>query len=454
MRTFIMRRLSPALLSASLAAAGFTGCSDDDKGTTPLRDSGPGTPGADSGVPDAGRSMDGGGTLLDASLDATAPGDAGIPAVTAVSSPAADLRVTVNLLLGEHLILAAKATGAALGGAARANEFMAYGAALNKNGVDLGDLVGKAYGDAAKTAFNGLWSAHNGFFVDYTKGVAANDAAMKTAAVTNLTTMYVPQFSTLIATATGLPMTAVQDLVMTHVTTTKAIVDAQGASDWPGTYTAIRAAFAHMKMLGDPIAKSAAGKLALAGDIDAKSVGFRVDLNQLLQEHLYLASFATDAAIQGRAATEFPAANTALSANGTDIGKALNGLYGSAVETAFNGVWSAHNGYFVAYTLGVATPDAAKAMTAVTDLTTKYVPDFTALLQQATDVPAATWTNGVTQHVLTTKAVVDAQYLAQTTPSAANSTAAVMNDLLAGKHMAMLGNPLAIAIVTKLPGKF
>jgi hypothetical protein len=450
LRTFIMRRISPALLSASLVATGFAGCSDDDDGDKGKADVGV-TPGTDAGKSDAGTSMDGGGTLLDASLDATT-GDAGNPAVVAVSSKAADLRVTINLLLGEHLILAAKATGAALG--ARSNEFSAYGAALNKNGTDLGDLVGAAYGDAAKSAFNGIWSAHNGFFVDYTTGVATSDEPKKTKAVSDLTSTYVPQFSQLIASATGLPLPTVTTLVTAHVTTTKAIVDAQGAKNWPATYTAVRTAFAHMQMLGDPLAKSAAATLKYAGDIEAKSVGFRVALNQLLQEHLYLASMATDAAIQGRAADEFPAANSALSANGTDLGAALNGLYGASVETAFNAVWSAHNGYFVDYTLGVATPDAARATTAVSNLTTKYVPDFSALLQQATDVPAASWTQGVTEHVLTTKAVVDAQYLAQTTPSAANSTSVVEKDLAAGKHMEMLGNPLAIAIVTKLPAKF
>jgi hypothetical protein len=447
-----MRRLSPALLSASLVATGFAGCSDDDNGDKGKADTGV-TPGPDAGqVADAGRSIDGGGTLLDASLDATTSADAGIPAVVAVSSKAADLRVTINLLLGEHLILAAKATGSAL--SAHDDEFKAYGAALNKNGTDLGELVGTAYGAAAKTSFNTIWEQHNGFFVDYTTGVATNNTDKKAKAVSDLTTVYVPAFSGLIASATGLPLPAVTTLVTAHVTTTKAIVDAQGAKDYPATYTAIRAAFAHMQMLGDPLAKSAATTLKLAGDIEAKSVGFRVALNQLLQEHLYLASFATDAAIQGRAATEFPAANTALSANGTDIGKAINGLYGAAVETAFNGVWSAHNGYFVDYTLGVAGADATKANIAVTNLTTKYVPDFTGLLQQATDVLAGNWTKGVTDHVLTTKAVVDAQYLAQTTPSPANYTAAVAKDLEAGKHMAMLGDPLSIAIVTKLSAKF
>lgn len=91
---------------------------------------------------------------------------------------------------------------------------------------------------------------------------------------------------------------------------------------------------------------------------------------------------------------------------------------------------------------------------AVQDLTTVYVPAFSALIQGATGLPLPAVTSLVTAHVTTTKAIVDAQYLAQTTPSAANYTAAVAKDLEAGRHMAMLGDPLAIAIVTKLPAKF
>ena len=49
-------------------------------------------------------------------------------------------------------------------------------ALLNDNGSQVGELVGAAFGEAAKTKFNGIWSAHNGYFVDYTKAVAADDA--------------------------------------------------------------------------------------------------------------------------------------------------------------------------------------------------------------------------------------------------------------------------------------
>src|SRR3954471_5599362 len=62
--------------------------------------------------------------------------DNGSAATENVGSKAADLRVSLNLLLGEHLVFAAKATGAALG--SRADEYEAYAALLNTNGEDVG----------------------------------------------------------------------------------------------------------------------------------------------------------------------------------------------------------------------------------------------------------------------------------------------------------------------------
>ena len=88
---------------------------------------------------------------------------------------AADLRTKLDLALGEHIILAAKATEAALGG--RNDEFAAYGDLLNTNGTDLGAMIGSVYGGRRRTQFNQIWSAHNGFFVDYTTGVAKKDKA-------------------------------------------------------------------------------------------------------------------------------------------------------------------------------------------------------------------------------------------------------------------------------------
>ncbi|MDQ6682581.1 MAG: hypothetical protein M3Y88_04830, partial [Chloroflexota bacterium] len=133
----------------------------------------------------------GAGTGATTTPSATSPASAASPAESMMMSPgstvdskAADLRVRLDLLLGEHIILATKATGAALGG--RAGEFAAYGGLLNTNGTDLGAMIGAAFGTGAQDQFNKIWSAHNGFFVDYTTGVATNDKAKADKAVNDL----------------------------------------------------------------------------------------------------------------------------------------------------------------------------------------------------------------------------------------------------------------------------
>ena len=380
------------------------------------------------------------------SMPSMAPSASAMADAAVTDSPAADLRTKLDLALGEHIIFASKATGAALGG--RADEFAAYGDLLNKNGTDVGAMIGSVYGPEAADAFNQIWSAHNGFFVDYTTGVAKNDKAMQDKAVKDLTETYVPDFAKFISDATGLPIDAVTSLTTDHVLQTKAIVDAQAKKDWKAAYAAIRTAYAHMQMIGDAIAPAIVAKFPdkIAGDASNKGVGFRVALNQLLQEHLYLASDATGAALGSRS-DEFAAAGGALNTNGTDLGGAIGSLYGDAAKDEFNRIWSAHNGFFVDYTTGVATKDQAKMDKAVQDLTTVYLPEFAKFLAGATDLPEAAVTDLVKEHVLTTKAIVDAQ-------AKGDWTAVAAADRAAGQHMAMIGNPLAKAIVTKLPAKF
>ncbi len=362
----------------------------------------------------------------------------------AITSDAANLRTDLDYLLGEHLILAAKATGAALDG--RTDQFEAYGGLLNTNGTDLGAAIGSVYGAEAEDEWNRIWSAHNGFFVDYTTGVATDDAALSDGAVEDLTTIYVPEFSAFLAGATGLPEDAIAGLVTDHVLQTKAVVDAQASGDWEAAYEAIRAAYAHMQMIGDALAPAIAEGNEIDGDPTNAGVDFRVALNQLLQEHLFLASFATDAAIGGRT-DEFAAAGAALNTNGTDLGAAIGGLFGADAQDEWNRIWSAHNGFFVDYTTGVATDDMAMQDQAVSDLTETYVPEFSAFLAGPTGLPEDALAELITEHVLTTKAIVDAQ-------GAGDAAAAADADREAAMHMRMLGDPLAEAIVAAQPESF
>src|SRR5262245_6683042 len=83
---------------------------------------------------------------------------------TAPTTPASTLRTTLNALLGEHLILAAAATGAALDG--RGAEVKAASATLDANSVDIARAIGSVYGKEAEEAFLPLWRRHIGFAVD------------------------------------------------------------------------------------------------------------------------------------------------------------------------------------------------------------------------------------------------------------------------------------------------
>ena len=165
---------------------------------------------------------------------------------------AADLRTGLNALLSEHVILAASATNAALGG--RDAEFKAAAAALDGNSVDLSKAIGSVYGQGAQDAFLPLWRKHIGFFVDYTVGVATKDQAKQDKAVSDLVG-YTQDFGAFLASANpNLPKEVVANLVKSHVLTLKDVVDPQAAGDQAKAYMNLRTAAGHMQMIADPLA--------------------------------------------------------------------------------------------------------------------------------------------------------------------------------------------------------
>jgi hypothetical protein len=70
----------------------------------------------------------------------------------------------------------------------------------------------------------------------------------------------------------------------------------------------------------------------------SSAADLRTGLNQLFQEHIYLAGAATGAALGGRNA-EFTAAAGALDANSMAIAKAVGSVYGTDAEAAFLPLW-------------------------------------------------------------------------------------------------------------------
>jgi hypothetical protein len=364
----------------------------------------------------------------------------------AALTKAADLRAGLNYLLGEHVLLAASATQGALAG--RQAQFSGAAAALDQNSVDLAKAIGSVYGPAAGDAFLPLWRKHIGFAVDYTVGVATRDKAKQDKAVADLV-QYTEDFGAFLASANpALPKATVAGLVKQHVLTLKDVIDAQATGDQVKAFAATRAAFAHMPMIGDPLAGAIAGQFPdkFPGMAASPASTLRAGLTSAFQEHTYLAARAAAAAL-GKRDDEFKAAAGALDANGMDLARAIGSVYGPGAADAFLPLWRKHIGFVVDYTVGVAAKDAAQQDKAVQDLV-GYSEDFGAFLASANpNLPKAAVAGLVKDHILTLKPVIDA--------AAAGRTADVYTELRkASAHMRMIADPLADAIARQFPQKF
>jgi hypothetical protein len=362
------------------------------------------------------------------------------------TATASDLRAMLTSLLGEHVQLAASATGAAIGG--RQAQFEAVVGALDANSVDLSKAIGSVYGPDAESAFLLAWRGHIGFFVDYTTGVATKDKAKQDKAVNDLIG-YSEAFGIFLSQANpNLPKDAVASLVKEHILTLKSVVDAQAAGDPVGAFNATRAAYGHMDMIAAALAGGIAKQFPdkFTGSADSPAAALRGTLTKLLQEHAYVAARATGAAIGGRTA-EFQAAASSLDSNSLDLAAAVGSVYGPDAQQGFLVGWRNHIGFFVDYTTGVATKDQAKQDKAVNDLV-NYADAFGTFLSQANpNLPKDAVTNLVKDHILTLKSVVDAQ--------AAGDQPRVYSELRkAYAHMTMIADPLAAAIVKQFPEKF
>ncbi len=196
-----------------------------------------------------------------AALAGYARGESSTPAAQAAphmhtavpSQKAANVRVALNRLLGEHAMLAVNATRRGYDGD---RQFAAAAAALDRNSVELANAIGSIYGRKARNQFlNGrlLWRDHIKFFVAYTVALKAKNEAGQRRAVGNLRG-YIEAFSSFLSRATGLPQAALRKSITMHVNQLKGQLDTYAAGNYRFAYRLERSAYAHMGMTGDVLA--------------------------------------------------------------------------------------------------------------------------------------------------------------------------------------------------------
>jgi hypothetical protein len=356
-------------------------------------------------------------------------------------SKAADFRTRLDLLLGEQVVLVAKEASAA----SRADEYKSYLRLLASNGDDLTELVRSALGDTAATRFGQIWSAQNDDLVNYTIGLLTHIKSKSDGAWSGLATKFVPQFSQFLTSATEVPLDPIQQLASEHIFEMRAMLDDQIAQNYPKMYADLRTVYAQASGIGDALTPRIAQKFPdkFPGNASSPAVDLRVTLNELLQEHVYLATMTTSAATGGRSSDQGAAAR-ALAANAGALGKLFRGLFGASTETRFDQILAAKNLAMIGY---ASASTATAKQSALGQLNNVFVTQFAAFVQDSTGLTSGSPHPAIQAQVEATIAVIDDQ-------RSRSSARLGPDDRSADASMQGIADLVTNAIVAKLPTRF
>ena len=293
-----------------------------------------------------------------------------------------ELRAQLEQLLGQHAILTVRLTRARL----RGDEDLAQSAdeALSKNAAEIAAPIGAVYGAEAAETFERAWFNHVTYVFNYARGVADDDAAVKSEARRQLDG-YVIELSEYLGEAThqAMPADVVAEELRMHVDLLLEQVDAYAAEDYERAFQLERECYAHMFPLGKALA---AGIVTgeggeLPADFDSPARELQSQLGMRLGEHAELAVDAMRSGISNY--PDFPAAAAALDQNTGEITAMIESVFGAASAGSFQSLWADHIDAFVAYTQALAEQDEA-AQDAAQDRLTGFNSDFANFLSTST----------------------------------------------------------------------
>jgi hypothetical protein len=234
------------------------------------------------------------------------------------------LRLVLEQLLGEHVLLIA---GAATDHAQGMPTGQALGV-VEDNTRALSDAIALVYGDVGGRAFASLWSQHVAFFLDHARGTAEGDRLAVREADEHLE-HYEQGFGSFTATATGgaLPAEAVAQLLSVHVADINGYVAARLAQDGEAAATTLGAGHDDAADIGAALAAAIAGQgpTAFPGDPAEQRTEVAAELARAFADHLAVRASGAEDAPDAAAATR-RRLDAAVRAAATDPSVASAGL--------------------------------------------------------------------------------------------------------------------------------
>ncbi|ART75377.1 copper amine oxidase [Sutcliffiella horikoshii] len=364
-----------------------------------------------------------------------------------VSTPASDLRASLDALLSEHAFLAVVAMQKGIDGA---EDFEQAAGALNANTNDLSAAVASVYGEEGGAAFKEIWSSHIGYFVDYVTATAEENEEGRQQALAELDEYTAEQAAFLdTATESRLKASELEAGLKMHVEQLVWAFDNYVAGDFDKAYDNVRHAIEHMYEPGKGLSWAITDQFPEKFEntsVDTPAADLRADLNHLFAEHAALAVLAMQKGIDG--AGDFENAAGALNENTADLSVAVGSVYGEEGGAAFEEIWSSHIGYFVDYVVATGEENEEGREVAIAELE-EYKVEQAAFLDTATEgrLKAADLEEGLQMHI-------DELLLAFNSYNEANYETTYNTIRESYAHMFGVGEMMSGAIVDQFPENF
>jgi hypothetical protein len=177
--------------------------------------------------------------------------------VSIAFGPAANLRLNLDQLLGEHTLLAAIAMRA---GASNASDKAAAAAALGANSDEIEAAISGIYGAAAGDAFAALWKRHTDAYLAYVAAVLSQDQTGREQAIKALGD-YQTDFTNFLTDANPkLSSSGLTELLRHHTQQLIDQADAFAAKDYDAAYDVVHEANAHAISMADALALAIAAQ--------------------------------------------------------------------------------------------------------------------------------------------------------------------------------------------------
>ncbi len=363
----------------------------------------------------------------------------------ATTTPAANLRIELDQLLGAHAVLAQLAMEAGYKGA---SDYSGYVSQLNQNTAALSQAIAGIYGAAAGAEFQKMWQGHITDFVNYVIATKEHNAAGQQAAIHALE-QYKTQFANFLAGADPhINATTLADSLQVHITQILATFNAYVKGQYATSAQDFVTAYDHMFMDGDYLAGAIAQQFPakFAGTSpDTAAVNLRATLDELLGAHAVLAQLAMRAGYLGTPMYQ-PWASV-LSQNTASLSAAIGSVYGAQAGQKFQVMWQGHITDFVNYVVATKENNTT-AQSAAKSALEQYKTQFAAFLASANPhfnatILADSLQVHVNQLLATFTAFVGGQ-----------ETTATTDFTMAYQHMFMDGDYLASGIVQQFPSQF